>query len=412
MRRYQVGPIFYRIIRLVAQILPKPNDTYRTPMKKTIRLGLISLTLGASSYAAPFMAIGDGAELFLTGSLGLRADDNIFLSQREESDLIFDISPGAEIVFGKNAQLKGSLIMSHTWSNYSDNSDVNTNLFNGDFVTRYDDGKLKLGFNVGYHELNQNNADVRPAVGAQPGLVRRDIFTAGGNAEVEVSQITSVGAGVSFTHENYKLSGFTDSDRLEVPVDFYYKWTPKVDLSLGYRYRDYQTDVRGSDSTDHFFNIGARGEFSPKLTGKFQIGVNTREVDAGGDDTQLGLDGSFAYEISPKTSLQVGASHDFGTSPQGIQQENLTINGMITTKISEEWSVNFGLSWRSIDYDAVARVSPSHTDDYVEGQLGTTYVVNENVRIVGMYVYRDYSSDIRGTEFKNNVFSIAANFRY
>lgn len=367
-------------------------------MKKSIRLALVSASLGASAYAAPFMAIGDGAELFLTGTLGIRADDNVLLSSNEESDLIFDVGPGIDLTFGKDAQMKGALTMSHTWSSYSDNSHLNTNLFNGDFLTRYDDGKLKLNFNVGYHELNQNTADVR-------GLVRRDIFTAGGNGEVEISQITSVGAGVAFTHENYKRSRpYTDSDMLEVPLDFYYKWTPKVDLSVGYRYRDYQVDV-GQDSTDHFFNIGARGEFSPKLTGKFQVGLNTRELDRGGDESQLGLNASFAYEISPKTSLQVGASNDYGTSPTGQQQENLTLNGMITTKVSEEWSLNFGLSWRSIDYG-------TRTDDYMEGVIGTTYIVNANVRIVGGYTYRDYSSDLRGSEFKNNVFSVAANFRY
>jgi hypothetical protein len=366
-------------------------------MKNTVRLAFVSVAVGASAYAAPFMAIGDGAELFLTGSLGIRADDNIFLARNEESDLIFDIAPGAEVTFGKDAQMKGALTLSHTWSNYSDNSNLNTNLFNGDFVTRYDDGKLKLGFNAGYHELNQNSVDVR-------GLVRRDIFSAGGNAEVEISQITSVGAGVQFNHENYKRTGYTDSDSLTVPVDFYYKWTPKVDLSFGYRFRDYQVDI-GQDSTDHFFNVGARGEFTPKLTGKFQVGVNTRELDRGGDDTTLGLDASFAYELSPKTTLQVGAANDYGTSPQGQQQENLTLNGMITTKVSEEWSVNFGLSWRSIDYF-------SRTDDYLEAQIGTAYVVNANVRIVGAYVFRDYSSDLTASEFKNNVFSVAANFRY
>ena len=52
------------------------------------------------------------------------------------------------------------------------------------------------------------------------------------------------------------------------------------------------------------------------------------------------------------------------------------------------------------------------TDDYWEGQLGTTYVVNANIRIVGAYAYRNYSSDLGSSEFKNNVFSVAANFRY
>jgi polysaccharide biosynthesis protein VpsM len=383
-------------------------------MKNIIRLTLFSVSFVAGGYAAPFMAIGDGAELFLTGGLGVRADDNIFLAsglpvnpalpvsltnpnQSVESDLIFDITPGIELTFGKNSQLQGALTLSDTFSNYSDNSNLNTNLFSGAFVSRYDDGKLKLGFNVGYNELNQNSADVR-------GLTRRDVFTAGGNAEVAVSTITSVGAGVVFNHENYKRRTFTDSDSLTVPIDFYYKWTTKTDLSVGYRYRDYRVDL-GLDSTDHFFNVGARGEFSPKFTGKFAIGLNTRKLDRGGDDTQLGLDSSFAYEISPKTNLEFGATNDFGTSPQGQQQKNLTLNSRVISKISEEWSVNAGLSWRSTDYG-------TRTDDYFEGQLGTTYVVNANVRIVGGYVYRNYSSDLRGSEFKNNVFSVSANFRY
>lgn len=346
------------------------------------------------------MAIGDGAELFLTGNLGVRSDDNIFLSNNAESDLVFDIAPGVEITFGKNAQLRGSLSLVDTFSNYSDNSNLNTNLFAGAFNSNYDDGKLKLGFNLSYTELNQNTFLVRGGAA----LIRRDIFSAGGNTEVEISQLSRVGAGVTFAHENYKRTGFTDSDSLSVPIDFFYKWTEKTDLSFGYRYRDYKVDM-GSDSTDHFFNVGARGEFSPKLKGKFAIGLNTRKLDRGGDDTQLGVESSFSYEISPKTSFDFGVSNDFGTSPQGQQQKNFVLFGAINTKMSEEWAMNVGLSYRSIDYGR-------RTDDYLEGTLGAEYTVNANVKIVGGYVYRNYASDVAINEFKNNVFSVAANFRY
>ena len=234
--------------------------------------------------------------------------------------------------------------------------------------------------------------------------LRRDVFNAGGTTEVEISQISSVGAGVTFNHENYKRRNYTDSDSLTVPIDFFYKWTPKTDLSVGYRYRDYKVDL-GSDSTDHFFNVGARGEFSPKLKGKFAIGLNTRKLDRGGDETQLGIESNFTYEISPKTNFDFGVSNDFGTTPQGQQQKNFSLNGTINTKLTEQWSVNAGLNYRATDYG-------TRTDDYIEGTLGATYIVNENVKIVGGYVYRNYASDISASEFKNNVFSVAANFRY
>jgi hypothetical protein len=366
-------------------------------MKNIIRISLLSASLAAGSFAAPFMAIGDGAELFLTGTLGVRADDNIFLARNADSDLIFDITPGVDITFGKNAQLKGSLTLADSFSNYSDNSKLNTQLFSGAFKSNYDDGKLKLGFNVSYTELNQNSVDIR-------GLTRRDVFNVGGNTEVEVSQMTKVGAGVTFNHENYKRRNYTDSDSLEVPLNFFYKWTEKTDLSVGYRYRDYRVDL-GSDSTDHFFNVGARGEFSPKLKGRFAIGLNTRKLDRGGDDTQLGIDSGFTYEISPKTNFDFGVANDFGTSPQGQQQKNFTMNGTVSTQLSQEWRMSVGLNYRSIDYG-------TRTDDYLEGTISGTYTVNANVSIVGGYVYRNYSSDLAANEFKNNVFSVAANFRY
>lgn len=372
-------------------------------MKNSLRIVLFSLSLGSVGYAAPLVAIGDGAELFVTGTLGVRVDDNIFLGANGIDDVIFDINPGVEITFGKNAQLKGALTLADNFSTYADNSSLNTNLFQADFVAKYDDAKLKLGFNAGFHELNQNTADVRGGK-----LTRRDIATAGGNAEVEISQLMSVGAGLSFLHENYKPAGYDDADEITVPLDVYYELTPKLDMSVGYRYRDREIKGVGRDSTDHFLSVGARGDFSPKLTGVLKVGYSKRRIANGGDRNLLGLDSSFALELSPKTSVQLGASNDFGVTPQGDQQKNLTINGSATFKLTTELSLNGGVSWRSIQYS-------SRTDDFWEYTAGAAYIINSNIRLAGSYVHRDYSSDNRafaGSEFKNNVFSVSATLRY
>ena len=366
-------------------------------MKNQVKFALLSAALASGAWAAPFMAIGDGAELFLTGTLGIRSDDNVYLAKKAESDLIFEVVPGIGVTFGKNAQLKGNLSLAETFSNYADNSKLNTQLFSGSFNSGYDDGKLKLDFNIGYSELNQNNADFRD-------LTRRDLFDVGGKTEVEISQLSKVGAGVAFNHTNYRRPGYADVDSLEVPLNYYYRWTEKTDISLGYRYRDYKVDI-GSDSTDHFFSVGARGEFSPKLTGRFALGLNTRNLDRGGDETLLGVESSFTYEISPKTRFNFSVSNDFGTSPQGQQQKNFTLGGTLSTDLSQEWTVSGGMNYRAIDYGR-------RTDDYFELNLGAVYIISANVRIQGGYAYRSYASDISSIEFKNNVFSVAANFSY
>lgn len=381
-------------------------------MNKSIRFALISASVVAIGHAAPFMAVGDGAELFATGVVGVRADDNIFLSEVRTSDTIFDLTPGLELDFGKNSQAQGSLTLADDFVEYSEHSGLNTNLFSGDFVARFDDAKTKLGFNAGYHELNQNTVDVRAVNGR---LIRRDITNAGVNGEVGLSEITSIGSGLDFVHEKYHPQGYVSSDTTTFPINVYYKWTPKVDLSAGYQYRDYLAKSGpGVDSTDHFFNIGARGEFSPKLTGTFRVGITQRRFDGSfSNQTLLGLDSSFAYELTPKTSLQFGASNDFGASPQGTQEKNLTLNGLVSTKLTEEFSVNAGLSYRGISYYGQQAVGVANrTDNYWEATLGGAYVINANIRVLGTYVFRRYDSKIVGSEFENNVISIAANFRY
>jgi len=380
-------------------------------MNKTLRLFLVSASIAAVSHAAPFMAVGDGAELFATGVVGVRGDDNILLTKNATSDVIFDIAPGLELDFGKGSQTQGSVTIADAFQLYMDHNELNTNLFAGNLVAKFDDGKTKMGFNAGYNELNQNSVDIRPVNGR---LIRRDITSAGANGEVGVSEITAVAGGVDFRHENYHPRGFVDSDTLTIPVNFYYKWTPKLDLSVGYQYRDFEAKSGAQDSTDHFFNIGARGEFSPMLTGKLAVGYPRRNVSGGGNSTLLGIDSSFAYEFTPKTTLQFGLSNDFGTSPTGAQQKNLTANALVTTKISEEWSLNGGLSYRSIKTSGFA-LNPAHNDDYWEATLGATYVMSANIKIIGGYVYRTYHVGIAAlsaSEFDNNVFSVAAHLRY
>jgi hypothetical protein len=369
-------------------------------MKPTFaRLSLTMLALGVTIQAAPFLAIGDGAELFATGMVGVRADDNIFTAANAQSDTIFDISPGVELTFGKDADLKGALTLVDAFSSYSSNSNLNTNLFSGDFRSNYDDGKMKLSFNAGFHELNQNTEVIH-------GLTRRDATSLGGKGEIEVSQITSLAAGVTFTHNKFKRTGYANSDDYVVPVNFYYKWTPKVEVSAGYTFRDYTTTI-GSDSQDHFFNVGARGEFTPLLTGEFSVGVTTRNFATGplSSQSMLGLSAQLNYALTPKTSLQLTSSSAPDTSPQGQQQKNFSLGGTVTSTISDQWSVRGGVNWRAMDYT-------TRTDDFIEGNLGATYIVNTYVNIAGNYVYRHNKSVLASGVFTENVFSVSANLRY
>lgn len=363
----------------------------------SIRLAIASLSLVSAAAAAPFLAVGDGAELFVTGTLGVRADDNIYTVSKGTSDTIFDINPGLELTFGKDGQLKGTVTLVEAFANYSSNSKLNTNLFSGDAGAGFDDGKMKIDASIGYHELNQNTAEVR-------GLTRRDEFSIQGKGEVEISEKTSIGGGYSFKHTKYKAPGYADMDDSRLPINFYYKMSEKLSLSAGYEYHNQQVTI-GEDATDHFFNVGARGEFTPMLSGTVRVGMTRRSLTRTGDETMFGLDGSLSYELTPKTKLQLTASNAPDTSPQGAQKKDLSLGGSVSSDISDQWKANAGINFKSSKYT-------TRTDDFIDSSIGATYTWNAYVKVTGSYTYRNNSSPLAAGEFTENVFTLATNVRY
>lgn len=364
------------------------------------------LALSASALtAAPFVALGDNAELFLTGSVVANFDDNIYLrngtaARPEVSDTILTFTPGVDLVFGKNAATTGNLYFREDIVRYMDNDRQNTELSSVGFNSLYSNGKSKLDLGASYIESAQNDTSA-------PGdIVSRKSTSARALSEFGVSEKTSVAAGVRWDKVNYDAGpGYRNSNTWSVPLDAYFEYSPKLQWSTGYRYRATNLSGAGIDSDDHFFNIGARGEFTPKLTGQLRVGYGLRKFDRGGDESNFGIDSNFNYAFSPKTTYTLGVSNDFGTSALGESTKNFSINLGANNRIDEQWSWNANLVYRSTDY-------PTHSDDFWQGGVGVAYVYNNNVNFSASYTFRNNSSNSSAFEFTNNVFSIGANLRY
>lgn len=376
-------------------------------MMNKLRLLAISAVVATTVQAAPFLAIGDNAELFLTGTLGVRTDSNIFLSPNARSDTIIDINPGVELVFGNASAVKGSLSFTESFANYSSHSDLNSNLASTSFYAGIEDGKSKGSVSIRYSQLNQNTVDTVGGVN-KDALARRNVLGMGANAEISATEKTSVGAGVQYDKTDYLRAGYSDQETVAVPVNYFYELTPKLDVSVGYRYRRTWQQI-GEDSTDHFYNVGVRGELTPKLSGTINVGIEQRHFTHLENQTLPGIDSSLTYAATPKVSLQLGVSNDFDSNAQGQQQKNLSFRGSGSFMIADEWSVTTALTYRVIDY---IKLTPARSDDYFEGQIGVTYQVNNVIRVSGALAYRSNTSDLTSAEFDGTVVSLSASFRY
>ena len=311
--------------------------------------------------------------------------------------------PGLELVYGQNALTKGKAYYYETISRYAGNSHSNTSLSSVGFDGNYDDQKTKMNFDASYVQLAQNTVDVRAGF-----LVRRDVFHVEGGSEVSVTDKTSVGGSVVYENIDYKRTGFESSKIASVPLKYYYYVLPKLAVSGGFTYSDTQLSGGGIGSKDYFYNVGARGEFTPKLTGMFAIGYTERKMDVGPNQNTMGVDSSLAFAVDEKTSLQFGVTNDFGVSGTGQNERNLTWSLGFQSKLADDWSVGSTLSYRSITYLGAG----ARTDNYFEGSLNAKYTYSTLVNFTAGFTYRNNSSALVSSTFNNRVLSIAANIRY
>jgi hypothetical protein len=372
-------------------------------MKHTARLALVAALVSISAKAAPFMAVGDGAELFVTSSLQVQFDDNIYLDTKNEvDDTILSFTPGVDLVFGKGSATTGNLYYKEEIKRFSDNDQQNDELSSFGINSSTTSGNSKFDFNASYAQLAQNDNDIR-ATGT---LVHRKVGNLGAKAEFDLTGKTKLGVGVTYADTNYGPASYTDAKIWSLPVDVYYEATEKLDWSFGYRYRNTEQSGTAKDFKDHFLSIGGRGEFSPKLTGQVRVGYNKREFSSGlGDDSGLGLDGNLTYAATDKTSLSFNMSNDYGNSGTGDFTEIFRWGVSANSKLTEQWALQASLNYSATKYS-------TRDDDFLDGLVALNYSYNQYFSFTASMALRDNSSSSAAAEFKQTVFSFAGNIRY
>ncbi len=374
-------------------------------MKKSILWGTILISASSMAVAAPFLALGDGAELFLTGTAGVKFDDNILSSPGKISDTIFNLTPGLEVSAGKNAQIKTLLDYNEAITRYDKTTVLNTNLAHVSLNSNYSDNKSVVYVNASYNENNQNSPTLSGA-----GLLRTNVTDAGITGESEITQKTKLGLGFTYdkTHYVNNPAGTVDDKIYTVPIDVYYEYTPKVSLLAGLRYRD--TKLQGlSGYKDYYYSVGARGDFTPLLSGEFGVGINERTSPTASNQSSFGLNSSLNYKYSQKTTFTVSLNDDTGASSNGQSQEILSFSAHADTIMNAVWKGFAGASYNNTKYKNVA---PARTDNYYEGDIGVTYVYSLLLNVSATYSYRKNDSNAVGQSFNDNLVSITAVVRY
>jgi hypothetical protein len=376
---------------------------------KNLALSLAAFAAFAGHASAAFK-LGDATVNFI-GSVAVSYDDNLLLSEVGKlDDIAYKIEPGIEINFGRQGANQTTLLtFTETLTRYADVNGLDSNLAKIALRSTMRNGNDSYSLNGGYTQSDQNTP-----VSGVPGRLRRNIATFGASGEWEVRVKNRISVGFNFEDTNYKQAGLADSAIYTIPLSYFYELrNPKQFVSAGFTYRKAELDAPGTGFTDYKYSVGFRQDAvggNVKLTGTFNVGINQRQPEVGANESSLGLDANFNYAYSPKTGFNLGLSNDFGQASVGTSQKTLRVNGGVQQQFATGWSGSANASFSKTDYLGARQ------DDYFDTTLSVTWAVYSrpqySVSLVGAYTYRDNSSNVAGSSYTANVFSISANVRY
>jgi hypothetical protein len=363
----------------------------------------------STPWTLPKIDLGKNASLHFTADLSARYDDNVFLINKNKvGDEILSATPGAVFQFGQSSLANGSLSYQESFQDYIHKTSSAQQLGAGAGNFGYSNERLDLTANAGYVQSAQNQEGF--FIPGQNVVVRRDQLDLGSSQEVHFTEKTSAGMGESYSHTHYRTPGLglVDNHSSSFPVNLYYAVRPKVDLSAGFTQSEIKTPGNGPGSTqvNRYYNIGARGDFTPKLTGSFSVGYTTSNVTQSKNTSLFSFSGNFGYALRPKTSLTLAASRSFGAGAQGEQTKTTSAALSASTVFSPRWQGSAGLTYQNLGYPA------NRTDNNIAGTVSATYVFSTKINATLSYSLNNNYSNVSTAEYLDNILSLSVGLKY
>lgn len=371
-------------------------------------------------HASPMMELGDNGSIIARLGGAIQYHDNIFLdSANERGDTIVVFSPGVELNLGGTAaNAYTSIVYIHDFVHYFETDSLDRDNIRVAIKGHSKWPKARVNYSMNFREHSQNDAS-NNVVGD---IARRNRFHGMVRSEWEMSAKSSVAASLGMDNVDYEAPNLHDRESYNIPLDYYWQYSPKLDMSVGYRFRhtsfsrDYNfTDVLGLDGSqepasyqDYFFNIGVRGRIGSKTSGEIKVGIQNRESVAAGRSLEemFAVDGRVVWAATAKTAGTLRISRDFRSDAFGASIESSNLSVSARTEFNEEYS-----GFATIRYGD-NRYFSGREDEALFGQVGLAYAPNLHSAISLAYVVYNNNSNFKSADFDSSLINLSGNLRY
>ena len=352
------------------------------------------LLLTLANTAHGLVKFDDGHdEIFVTGTVGVGYDSNVFATSDAKGDTTFNSSLGLDY------QRKAGMI------------GVNGNL--GWNFTKFDRNASEDFADPHVHaELTKSGGRTTGSLTlgaerrsrAEDALNLRTVswdYNAGLNVKYPVIERYSIAGQLGYDYQDYlKNPALFDIRAYTAAADLYYVYTSERDLLGGYRLRVTDT-TNGTRSYDHAFTLGTTGKLLPKLNGTIRLGYQFRETDRGHlaalspDRSNDRYDAftastSATWTVTRRLNVTGIASRDFSTLATDINVDTTAVMVDANFAAKAKLSLFSGVGGGYMRYLGAA--SNGRTDTYATTHAGVNYTFNDHLKIslTGLY-YKNWS---------------------
>lgn len=273
------------------------------------------------------------------------------------SDLLWYVSPGLEIQYGKNPENSLSLGYFHDFILYTDHSDFNSGQDRIQFDARLQKGRFTL---IGSDSVAWLDTILGGSTAVNQRVpVRRLAWNDNYRLTYDSSMKTDV--YTVFTHDliNYLQSiNLYDQGTIRGTVGATYKPTERIGLFVegGLGHTDITanlppppgpgTMVPGEDSWVYGGFVGVRGTFTPRINGSVKVGYETRDftgTDTEGDGGGVAVGMALSYTPTERLLVNLAYDRRVGVSSlfagQSFQNGVLSLGAVQQIGIQGKWSV-------------------------------------------------------------------------
>ncbi|MDR1817891.1 MAG: hypothetical protein LBR07_06955 [Puniceicoccales bacterium] len=417
---------------------------------------------GIPALSSPLVELGDRSCGYFVLDTSATWSDNIYGAGLRIDDMIYTVSPGFNLDFGRDSVNTLSIAFRETFVDYMQHSGIDTQLASGSISWSFDpQSRLRLGASASFTQVAQNDqtmwvpalqrdasgailygVDGRPiqatdangnAIYEEEGhILRRDLYSAGVHASYNISSKVNADVSLNWSMEHYRdyRTIYNDRQTFTVPASLFYQIFEKYYLGISYNYSYTDIQQKENDNYDpgyqhsHYVGLSTKGPLTSRLTLRGSVGWGVTYYEGRSvmyedtfafqsyrvqidDYTYSTLNFSLALDyVGNKWRVSLMGARSFQLSGTASSYTNTYGRLNFQAWLTEKWSYYAYFGYAYQDYYYYKR-----HDQVLTYGGGIDYHPNRYWRIgVGYAGLRDISTRIK--DFYINSISINASLKY